>query len=186
MGMDIASLVGDADMPRTFQRHGGRIIARFAPEEVELLRALQDGIRQTLAEGNDEDPVVARLFPSAVSGDDEADAELRGLLRDELLTQRQAGLDALIAILDRCEPHRGHLRAELSDDEPLLVLGVLNDLRLAIGARVGIEHLDRDEVSEDDPVAYRLAVMDHLGWWQEQLLHLLEPGDAASEGAPWT
>jgi len=173
-------------MPRVFQRQGEHIVARFAPEEVELLRALQDGIRTTLAEGDEDDPVVARLFPSAVSDDDEADAELRRLLRDDLLAQRQEGLDALLAILDRCEPHRGRLRVELRDDEPLVVLGVLNDIRLAIGARVGVEHLDRDEVPEDDPVAYRLAVMDHLGWWQEQLLRLLEPDDAASEGDPWT
>lgn len=173
-------------MPRVFQRQGERIVARFAPEEVALLRALQDGIRTTLAEGTDDDPVVARMFPTAVSDDHDADAELRRLLRDDLLAQRQAGLDALGEILDRCEPHRGRLRVELTDDEPLLVLGVLNDLRLAIGARVGIEHLDRDEIPQDGPVAYRLAVMDHLGWWQEQLLQLLDPGIAAAEADPWT
>ena len=173
-------------MPRVFQRQGARIVARFAPEEVELLRSLQQGIRVTLEEGDAQDPVVSRLFPRAVTDDDEADAELRRLLRDDLLASRQAGLDALVAILDRCERHRGRLRVTLEDDEPLLVLGVLNDLRLAIGARIDIERLDRRGVSADDPVAYRLAVMDHLGWWQEQLLTLLEPDDPDLETEPWT
>jgi hypothetical protein len=162
-------------MSRVFQRDGEVIRARFAPEEVELLRTLQDGMRQALDEGGDDDPVIERLFPRAVSGDDEADAELRRLLRDDLLASRLVGLDALIRILDRCEPHRGKLRVDLVEDEPLLVLGVINDLRLAIGARVGIEDLDRDHLPEDDALAYRLAVMDHLGWWQEQLLALLDP-----------
>ena len=55
------------------------------------------------------------------------------------------------------------------------MLGVLNDLRLAIGAQVGIESLERDRLDPDDPVTYRVAVMDHLGWLQEQLLHVLDP-----------
>ena len=168
-------------MSRVFQPHGDAIRAQFAPEEVELLRSLQEGIRTTLEEGDDDDPVIARLFPQAVSGDDEADAELRRLLRDDLLAARQAGLDALLEILDRCEPYRGRLRVDLVDDEPLLVLGVINDLRLAIGARVGLGDLDRDELPEDEGLAYRLAVIDHLGWWQEQLLALLEPEDPGPE-----
>ncbi len=168
-------------MPRVFQRHGDVIEARFEPAEVELLRALHEGIRTTLEEGDEDDPVIARLFPRAVADDDEEDAEVRRLLRDDLLASRQAGLEALVAILDRCEPHRGRLRVDLVDDEPLLVLGVLNDLRLAIGARVGVEDLDRDQIPPEDPLAYRLAVMDHLGWWQEQLLVLLEPDDPTLE-----
>lgn len=171
-------------MSRVFDRHGGGIRARFAPEEAELLRNLQSGIRQALEEGDADDPVIARLFPRAVTDDDEADVELRRLLHDDLLASRIQGLDALVAILDRGEPHRGRLRVDLVEDEPLLVLGVLNDLRLAIGARIGIEDLEREDVPQDDPLAYRLAVMDHLGWWQEQLLAILDP--AGEEDAGWT
>ena len=164
-------------MSRVFQAHGGGIRAQFEPQEVELLRTLEQGVSQTLQHGDDTDPVIERLFPTAVAGDDEADTELRRLLRDELLESRQAGLRTLVEILDRARPHRGRLRVELTDDEPLLVLGVLNDLRLAIGARIGIEHLDREDVPDDEALQYRLAVMDHLGWWQEQLLALLHHPD---------
>ncbi len=173
---------------RVFQAHGPGIRAQFDPAEVELLRSLEEGISQTLDHGDNDDPVIQRLFPAAVVDDDEADAELRRLLRDELLESRRSGLQALVMILDRATPHRGRLRVQLVDDEPLLVLGVLNDLRLAIGARIGIEDIDRDAVAPDDPLAYRLAVMDHLGWWQEQLLELLEvpgtPTDATPDDLP--
>jgi hypothetical protein len=160
---------------RTFRRHGDRIRMQLEPIEVDLLRTTRDGVRAALAGGDTSDPIVQRLFPRALAGDDEADAELRRLLHDDLLASRLAGLDALIDLLDRGRPHRGVLRVDLEGDEPLLVLGVLNDLRLAIGARVGISDLDRNTLDEDDPVTYRLAVMDHLAGMQEQLLAILDP-----------
>jgi hypothetical protein len=160
---------------RTFRRHGERIRMQLEPIEVDLLRNTRDGVRAALAGGDVTDPIVKRLFPRTLDGDDEADAELRRLLHDDLLAARLAGLDALVEVLERGSPHRGHLRVDLRDDEPLLVLGVLNDLRLAIGARIGIEDLDRRQVEEDDPVSYRLAVMDHLAGMQEQLLAILDP-----------
>jgi hypothetical protein len=143
--------------------------------EVELLRTMQEGLRTALVGGSSDDPIVARLFPRAVDGDDDADAELRGMVHDELLSDRLDALDELVALLERGTGHRGVLRVDLEPDEAVLVLGVLNDLRLSIGARIGIEDLDRREVAEDDPVAYRLAVMDHLAWLQEHLLAVLDP-----------
>jgi hypothetical protein len=93
-------------------------------------------------------------------------------MADALLADRLAGLEAVVALLDRGRHRAAGTSSTCVDDEPLLVLGVLNDIRLAIGARIDIEALDRDRVGEDDPVAFPLAVMDHLGWWQEQLLIL--------------
>jgi hypothetical protein len=160
---------------RPFRRHGDAIRMHLEPIEVELLRSTRDGLLAALEGGDPTDPIVQRLFPAAVVGDDEADDELRRLLHDDLLTARLEGLEALVALLDRGQPHRGGIRVELTDDEPLLVLGVLNDLRLAIGARLGIEDLDRATIAEDDPMAYRLAVMDHLAGLQEQLLSIVDP-----------
>ena len=143
--------------------------------EVDLLHGLEQGLRAAL-EGNDaDDPVVARLFPSTVGGDDEADRELRGLIHDDLLRSRLASLDTLLGLLERGTRRGRGIRVDLVDEEPLLVLGVLNDLRLAIGAQVGIETLEREQLHPDDPVTYRVAVMDHLAWLQEQLLQVLDP-----------
>ena len=143
--------------------------------ELELLRSLRTGLRALLDDPTPQDPVVQRLFPVAVVGDDAADAELRRLLWDDLLRDRLHGLDAVAAILARGQKHRGRFRVDLEEDEPTLVLGVLNDIRLTLGARLGIEHLDRDEVDEQHPAAPTLAVMDHLAWLQEDLLRVLDP-----------
>ena len=160
---------------RTFRRVGDRVRAHLDRVEVELLRTTRDELRASLQRHDPSDPVVRRLFPPMVLGDEQADAETRDLLHDELLADRLQGLDALVELLDRGEAHRGGVRLELVDDEPFLVLGVLNDLRLAIGASVDIEAIDRERVDADDAVAYRLAVMDHFAWMQEQLLSILDP-----------
>ncbi|MFA9428700.1 DUF2017 family protein [Egicoccus sp. AB-alg2] len=169
-------------MTRAFRRQGDAIRMQLEAVEVDLLRSMRDALREALLGGDPDDPVVQRLFPTAVSGDREADRELRGLLHDDLLASRLTGLEELTALLDRGVEHRGQLRVRLQPEEATLVLGVLNDLRLAIGARIGIEDLDRDDVDPDDPVAYRLAVMDHLAWLQEQLLAILDPSAVAHYG----
>lgn len=162
-------------MSRAFRRTGDTIRMQLDPVEVELLRSMQDALRDALLGGDANDPIVQRLFPVAVSGDDDADRELRRLLHGDLLAGRLTGLQELTAMLDRGVEHRGQVRVRLQPEEAALVLGVLNDLRLAIGARIGVEHLDREDLDPDDPVTYRLAVMDHLAWLQEQLLGVLDP-----------
>lgn len=147
----------------------------LADPELELLRRLRDQLRSTLDDADRSDPVVGRLFPQAVAGDADADAELRGLLRDDLLTSKQAALDELVRLLERGVARRGRVHVDLAPDEAMLVLGVLNDLRLAIGARVGIEQLDRDDPAHDESLLASLAIMDHFAWWQEALLAVLDP-----------
>lgn len=142
---------------------------------MELLRSLLGSLTDVLDEGDPQDPAMARLFPATVVGDDEADAELRRLIHDDLAGVKQAGLEALGALLDGGTAKGRELRIELDDDDALLVLGVLNDVRLAIGARVGIEHLDREDIDPEGPEGYRLAVLDHLAMWQELLLALVDP-----------
>lgn len=144
--------------------------------EVELLRSLEEGLRETLVEGDTDDVVTARLFPRAVRDDDLVDREVRELLHDDLLGSRLEALDDLLAILDRGRAvSGGGVRVELEEGEPETVLGVFNDIRLAIGMRVGIDRLDREDIDEDHPAAGSLAVMDHFAWLQEQLLSVLDP-----------
>lgn len=150
--------------------------------EVELLRTLPAGLRTLLADPDTSDPVVARLFSPCVAGDQEIDLEVRRLIFEDLLRERLAGLEALAEILDRGVTRRGRFRVDLVADEPELVLGVLNDLRLTLGARIGIEHLDRDNLPSQHPVLPTLAVMDHLGWLQEQLLRVIDSPSGTDYG----
>jgi hypothetical protein len=160
---------------RSFRRHGDGVRMQLEDFEIELLEALQAALRTSLETGDPADPIVRRLFPATVSGDEQADADLRGMIHEDLLRERLAGLDALLDLLARGTRKGRVARVDLVEDEPLLVLGVLNDLRLAIGAQVDIQHLDREHVDPKGPVAYRLAVMDHLAWLQEQLLRVIDP-----------
>lgn len=144
--------------------------------EYELLTSLREQLQEALRVPDPADPAMTRLFPAPVLGDPAAELEARDAIVDELLERRLDALEELESILRRGSSHRGSWRVQLSDEEPMVVLGVLNDCRLAIGARIDVEALDRDALDRDDPIAYRLAVMDHLGWWQEQLLAVLEPG----------
>lgn len=163
------------------RQEGDRVRFELEDFEVELLRSLPTGLRSLLENPDTNDPVVARLFPACVAEDDRADAEVRRLIFDDLLRERLTGLDALVAILDRGTTRWGRLRVDLVEDEPALVLGVLNDLRLTLGARIGVEHLDRDEVDATHPAAPTLAVMDHLALLQEQLLRVIDPVSVRGE-----
>lgn len=162
-------------MSKTFRRHGDGVRMQLEDFEIELLETLRTALKAALEAGDPRDPVVRRLFPATVTGDDEADADLRGMIHEDLLRDRLTGLDALLDILERATGRGRAHRVDLVEEEPMLVLGVLNDLRLAIGAQVDIEHLEREQVDPRGPTAYRLAVMDHLAWLQEQLLRVVDP-----------
>lgn len=162
-------------MSRTFRRVGDVVRATFHPAEVELIRRLHEELLTSLQVRDPDDPVIRRLFPPAVLGDAEVEDQVRALLDDALLADRLSALGMLVELLDRGTTHRGRLRTDLVEDEPLVVLRVLNDVRLAIGARLDVEALDRDAVTAEDPEAYPLAIMDHLAWWQEQIVSIIDP-----------
>lgn len=125
-------------------------------------------------DGPTDDPVVERLFPPAIEGDDDADAELRALLAGDLLLSRHEACAAVQLALQRAEPaRRGAQRVVLVDDEPALVLQVLNDVRLALGARVGMEVVADRDLAQDEATLAALASMDLLAWFQEQLIEHL-------------
>lgn len=163
-------------MTPAFVAHGDAVRMQLRDEEVDLLRRLRDELEAVLHAGEHDDAVTRRLFPPAVTGDDEADDELRRLMHDDLLQSRLGALQEVLGYLDRADRHRRRHVVDLVDEEPALVLGVFNDMRLALGARVGHDLLEgRDELVADDPRLPTLAVMDHLAMWQEQLLAVLDP-----------
>lgn len=166
-------------MKAPFTRKGDAIRWSLQSWETELLRGLRDDLYRVVTSSDRDDAAVARLFPVGSRGDDEAGTELQRLIHDDLLAGRLAGLDALVDVLDRVEDRRGLGRVDLRDDEPSLVLGVLNDVRIALGARIGIEDIDREGLDEDDPVLPTVALMDHLGYLQESLLGVLDPTSLA-------
>jgi hypothetical protein len=158
----------------TFRRVGGdRIRLRLAPQEAELLRGLPEQLRSTL--GDRGDPVNRRLLPPAYlqPEDAEADAEYRRLMHDDLLAAKLANADLVTATLERGEVRARRFTVELSEEEALAWLGVLNDVRLALGVRLDITE-DYDGVVDPlDPRAPAMHLLSYLGWLEEQLVEAL-------------
>lgn len=149
--------------------------------EVELLEMLAGAIRRLLDEPDPGDEAFARLFPVCAPDEGEVDAEVRELIFEDLLESRLEALDEVNELLARGDDRRGKRTVALDPDETALLLGVLNDIRLTLGVRVGIEHLDRDEIGPEHEATPTLAVMDHLAWMQEELLRALDPPAVADD-----
>ena len=163
-------------MAGSFKRLGqDRVRVRLAQDEVAVLRGLPDQLRTVLAEGDDE-PVNQRLFPPAYLdvSDVERDAEYRRLMRDDLVKEKLANLDLVATTLARGSASVRRWTVELTDEEATAWLGVLNDLRLALGVRLDITEDYDGDVDDTDPRAPAFRLLSYLGWLEEQLLDALQ------------
>jgi hypothetical protein len=160
----------------SFKRVGDdRVRVRLAQDEVAILRGLPDQLRSVLAEGGDE-PVNQRLFPPAYLdvADIEHDTEFHRLMHDDLVTEKLANLDLVTDTLARGSTSVRRWTVELTDEEATAWLGVLNDLRLALGVRLDITEDFDGDVDDTDPRAPALRLLSYLGWLEEQLLSALQ------------
>ncbi len=161
-------------MRDTFSPHADGVRMHLRAGEASLLRSLLDELQSLLDDRLSDDAVVQRLFPATVTGDDEADREVRDLVHGNVQDGKVAAARQVQDLLGP-EDERA-VTAVLRDEEPVLVLGVLNDLRLALGARVGDEHLLGTDLDAVPPRELALMqLMSHLAAWQEELLGVLDP-----------
>jgi hypothetical protein len=125
--------------------------------------------------GSPNDPVLERLFPSAYlePEDLDRDAEYQRLVRDDLLEAKLANLDVVTKTLDRGTVSLRRWTVDVSEEEAGAWLGALNDLRLALGVRLGITEDFEGDVDPSDPQAPALHILSYLGWLEENLLEAL-------------
>jgi hypothetical protein len=130
-------------------RRHGRLRLHLEGEEVELLSVLLDELQTVLDEPVDaDDPVLSRLYPAAYRDDDEAAIEFRSLTESTLRTDRTDRIDVCRADL------AGGPVLDLSDpDDARRWIQVINDLRLALGTRLGITEDDDQELDPTDSAA---------------------------------
>lgn len=163
-------------MAGSFKRVGNdRVRVRLANDEVAVLRGLPDQLRTVLGEGEDE-PVNRRLFPPAYLdvADIEHDAEYHRLMHDDLVSEKLANLDLVTDTLARGTSSVRRWTVELTEEEATAWLGVLNDLRLALGVRLDITEDFNGDVDDTDPRAPAFRLLSYLGWLEEQLLDALQ------------
>lgn len=128
-----------------------------------------------------EDPVLARLFPTAYTQDEEAAADFRRYTEPDLRNGKAGQATAMIESLERAglpDEVEGEevVELELDAEHAMLWLKGLTDLRLALAVRLGIEDDDDhawEQLPEDDPRAHLLAIYDWLGFLQETLVRAL-------------
>ncbi|WP_141014177.1 DUF2017 domain-containing protein [Nocardioides sambongensis] len=126
-----------------------------------------------------EDPVLARLFPNAYTGDGEAAGEFRrfteGTLRDSKSRAAGTVIDTLEEAGLPAEPDGEDLTidVELAPDTAQVWMRSLTDLRLALATRLGVAEDDEDywdSLPEEDPRAQAHHIYDWLGFLQETLV----------------
>jgi hypothetical protein len=158
----------------------GGVRVTLAEPEAELLRTLPGELRAIYDEGNRDDPARNRIFPRAYLDPTEEDSEdeWQHLVHPELLRDRLASLDVVVASLDGASPaRRGVVEIELRPDTVSAWLAVLNDARLALGTRLGVtEDTDYSDVDAADPEAAGLAAYAWLTSLEGDLVDTLLGG----------
>ena len=173
-----------------FTRHRGKVRADLDAVEVVVLTQLTEQLLELVSApevGDDplaalvglpadevfppDDPVLARLLPSAYADDDKASADFRRYTDADLRTRKRTNAAAVQATLPE-----GKGRLELDRDQVDQWLECLNDMRLALGTALDVtEDTHHDDLADDDPVREALEVYGWLGYVQESLLSCVEP-----------
>ena len=146
----------------------GRADLGNADDEVAALEAMLHG------PGGDkisEDPVLARLLPDAYRDDPEAAGEFRRYTEPALRSAKHAAAQEMLDTL----PEAGG-RIQLTQDQALSWLKALNDVRLALGVRLGVTEDFEEQwarLKPDDPQWTAFEVYAWLGAVQESLVQAL-------------
>jgi hypothetical protein len=159
---------------RPFRRRGEEFVARLVDAEAGIVSLLLDQLEQLLTADRDDtggDPVVERLFPRGHAGDPEIAAEYRELTENGL---RSGKADDLATVRATLPPDGGEVR--LDGEQARAWLRTTNDLRLALGTRLGVtaETEPPDDPSSDE--GQQLAVYYWLTAVQGSLVDALAGG----------
>ncbi len=174
-----------------FRASSGGVTARFARPEAAIIRDLVGQVVELVvadmpAPDTDElaamvglsdsaevpdDPVLARLLPDGYRDDPEAAQEFRRFTESGLRSAKVESAQTLLQTLPA-----GGGRVKLSPEQAEAWLRSLNDVRLALGVRLGVTD-DFDGLSEDveadDPRFAYVQVYQWLAFLQESLVAAL-------------
>jgi hypothetical protein len=193
-------------MTEGFLPRGDRVVATFSGFEADLLRSLASQLVELLRNEaavphasadplealldftgpttEPEDPVLARLFPTAYPDDEEAAGEFRRFTEGTL---RDGKARNAVLIIEQLE--EAGLPPEITEDG-LWVEVELNaaqasawmrsftDIRLALATRLGIEEGDEDywrSLPDEDPRTHVHDIYEWVGYLQETLVGSLSP-----------
>ena len=187
-------------------RKSDRVIATFTGFEADLLRSLASQIVELLrneraepptpsadpfealmaefsgATTIPEDPVLARLFPTAYPDDEEAASDFRRFTEGGLRDGKAAASAHIIDTLEEAglPPELTEdglvIDVELSRPEAETWMRAFTDIRLALATRLGVEAGDEDywhSLPDDDPRAQAHDIYVWVGYLQETVVEAL-------------
>ena len=189
------------------RRRGGGAVATLTGFEADLLRSLASQLVELLRDepgvpttevdplealldfsgpvAVPEDPVLARLLPSAYREDEEAAAEFRRFTETELRPSKAGSAATVVAVLeDAGLPTDGGdaldlvIDVELGPPEVTAFLKALTDMRLAVATRLDLQEGDEDfweSLPDDDPRSHMHDIYEWLGYLQETLVGAATP-----------
>ncbi len=146
-----------------------------APSDQDPLEALLDFSGPTV---EPDDPVLARLFPTAYPDDDEAAGDFRRYTESDLRNGKARAAGAVIDALEEGglgdEPEQGvFVDVELDREASVSWMRTLTDMRLAIAVRLGVEEGDEARwasLPDEDPQSQVHDIYLWLGYLQETLV----------------
>lgn len=191
-----------------FEHHhrSDRVIATFTGFEADLLRSLASQMVELLRNERAEpaaptadafealmsefsgattipdDPVLARLFPTAYPDDEEAAADFRRFTESGLRDGKAAASGSIIDVLEDAglPPELTEdglvIDVELTPDEAETWMRAFTDIRLALATRLGVEADDEDywhSLPDDDPRAQAHDIYEWVGYLQETIVEAL-------------
>jgi hypothetical protein len=143
-------------MQRRFKAAGGGIDVDLTDNEKSFLTGLLDVLAGLPRTGDD--PASRRLRVPVYLDDPGSNDEWWRLMGEELMAARYADRRVFQRVL-------GDGAGHLSDEEANAFLRVLNEGRLALGARFGLDvEEDHDRLPEE-----QRDILDYLGWLLEEL-----------------
>jgi hypothetical protein len=186
------------------RRRGGGTVATFTGFEADLLRSLASQLVELLRNevaapksGDDpleelldfsgpttepEDPVLARLFPTAYPHDEEAAGEFRRFTEGTLRDHKAQNAGEVIETLEEAglppelEEEGLVVDVELDPAGSVTWMKSFTDIRLALATRLGIEEGDEEywlDLPDEDPRAHVYDIYQWVGYLQQTLVDAL-------------
>jgi hypothetical protein len=159
---------------KPFRRKGDHLVAKVVDAEAGIVGLLLDQLEQLLsADPADSggDPVIDRLLPPGHADDPEIAADYRDMTETALRTGKAEDLAIVRATLP---PDGGEVR--LDDEQARAWLRTTNDLRLALGTRLGVTAETEPPDDPADEEGSQLAVYYWLTAVQGSLVDALVAG----------
>ena len=151
-----------------FRRRREGLRLTLGGHERSVLRDLVEQLVAVVSGGDQDDPAVARLLPTGYADDAEAAEEFRRFTSYDLVERKLHNARLVLAALD---PGAGE-EPVLDDAAQQSWLRTLTDLRLTIGARLGVT-AEGFPPGDDPQVLVLQDVYDWLGYVQESLVRSL-------------